>query len=411
MYSRMRALSLLLPLLTSLACAVLIPATPTVSPAPPAASDTPGATEVVPPTETATLEPATVAPNTDTPDAPAGPAFLAYIQGGQLMVANVAGDALGGVTQYTQPGIDDSVYDLVWSPSGEFIAFTSWATGDSRLYVVYAEGAGTPVDLGLGSAPNWAPNSLEIAFIRDDNVWITTVEDPAPRPLTYETNWGWGRPTFTPDGTALIVTGNSRDNMGAQGNTEFVVQVLAPDGFGTFLPLPGAPGPVFGRLPFDLKFSPDGTKFAFSSSIHFSACATQSDYYVADADGSNLHPVTSPSLAALEDPAAETYHLGLSYDWAPNSQALLAQGQVMSCAAANAGTMLAVQVSLLGLDGSESFILPGFFSYPSYNAAGDRFAVGLAPDFAAPASRVHIYDLSGNLILDVAEGWQPAFQP
>ncbi len=421
MTRRTSTILLILPLLTALACNVLSPATPTA--APPSAvlvvSDTPAA----PPGPTATPEAAapsdtpeapTAAPAvTDTPLAPSGPAFLAYIQGGQLLVANVAGDVLGGVTQYTVTGVDDAVYDLVWSPSGEFVAFTSWATGDSHLFVVYAEGAGTPVDLGPGSAPNWSPDSLEIAYVRDDNVWITPM-DPAvgpPRQLTFQTNWGWGRPTFQPDGSALIVTGVSRDFMGAQGNTEFVPQILSLDGSGALSPLAAFTTPIFGRLPFDLRFSRDGARFAFSSSAHLSACAGLSDYYVANADGSGLQTVTSPSLAALEDPANDTYLVGTSYDWAPDGLALLAQGQVMSCAAANAGTMLGVQVSLLGLDGSESLILPGFYSNPSFNAAGDRFAVASAPDFAAPASRVHLYDLTGALILDVDEGWQPVFQP
>jgi Tol biopolymer transport system component len=417
MSRRLTAVVLLLPVLTALACAVFSPATPTPVPPSaipvvtdtPAAPDDPTATPEAPPSETATIEPAV----TDTPLSPADLTYLAYIRAGHLLVANVTGGVLGGATQYTQAGIDDAVYDLIWSPSGEFVAFTSWATGVSHLFVVYAEGAGTPVDLGPGSAPNWSPNSLEIAYIRDDNLWITPM-DPAegpPRQLTFQTNWGWGRPTFLPDGSALMVTGVSRDFMGAQGNTEFVPQILALDGSGALSPLAAFTTPVFGRLPYDLRFSPDNSRFAFSSSAHLSACAGLSDYYVANADGSSLQTVTSPSLVVLEDPATDTYLIGTSYDWAPDSQALLVQGHVISCAPADAGTVRGTQVSLVRLDGAETFILPGFYHNPSFSPAGNHFAVAAAPDFAAPASRVQIYDLSGALILDVDEGWQPAFQP
>src|SRR5215207_4192906 len=310
MVHRIRALLLLLPLLTVLACSTLSPATPTINPTPGASdtavadpSETPlttgdvtATTEGPSVTETATGEPTTepsVEPAvTDTPLAPVDQTYLAYIRAGQLLVANVTGDVAGGTTQYTSAGIDDAVYDMVWSPSGEFIAFASFATGLSHVFVVYAEGAGTPVDLGPGSAPNWSLDSLEIVYIKDDNIWITPIDSPAPRQLSFETNWGWGRPTFLPDASALMVTGTSRDNMGAQGNTQFVPQILSLDGAGTLSPLAAFTTPAEGRLPLDLRFSPDNTMFAFSSSFHLSACAGFSDYYVANADGSNQRTVT-----------------------------------------------------------------------------------------------------------------------
>lgn len=413
MSRRLSVVLLVLPLLTALACAGLGPAAPTPTEAVALPSDTPAAPT---PTSAAPADPTPTPPHTQTP-APITstpdprPSFLAYIQAGQLLVANVTGDALGGVTQYTMPGVDDAVYDLTWSPSGEFVAFTSWAVGVSHLFVVYAEGAGTPVDLGPGSAPAWSPDSLELAYLRDDNVWVTPIEGGAPRQLSFETDWGWGRPAYLPDGSALLVTGKPRVEMGAQGNTEFVPQLLALDGSGTLSPLAGAPAPVFGRLPYDLRFSRDGARFAFSSSVHLSACAGESSYYVANADGSDLRAVASPSLSAMADPTNEIYYAGWSYDWAPGGQALLADGQVWSCAPANPGEITTVQLSLLGLDGSESLILSGYFNSPSFNRAGDRFAVSWGPDFATPARRVHLYDLAGNLLLDVGEGNQPVFQP
>jgi Tol biopolymer transport system component len=167
------------------------------------------------------------------------------------------------------------VTDLVWSPSGEFVAFVSAAQGDPHLFYVFALGASSPIDLGIGSAPAWSPDSQSIAYIGrtypDDSIWITTIDNLVPRQLTFETNYAWGRPTFTPDGLALVVAGADRNNMGAQGNTTFTLESLALDGSGTRTPLPAATPIDGGRLPYDMHFSPDGTRLAFSTSMHFSA--------------------------------------------------------------------------------------------------------------------------------------------
>jgi hypothetical protein len=101
------------------------------------ATSTPTSPPEVP---TATTE-ATVAPPTETTSAPtptqqdtASPEpevnLLAYITGGQLLVTNVAGGVQGGTTQYTQAGVDDQVFGAAWSPSGEYVAYTSRAAAD-----------------------------------------------------------------------------------------------------------------------------------------------------------------------------------------------------------------------------------------------------------------------------------------
>ena len=297
------------------------------------------ATAIVP-TATTTTEPLPVPSETTaataTQPTQGAAQFLAYINNeGQLLVTDVTGGVQGGTTQYTMTGESDQVMDLAWSPSGEFVAFTSVAKIDPHIFYIFALGASTPTDLGPGSALSWSPDSQSIAYIGgtypDENIFITTVENPSPRQLTFEANYTWGRPVFTPDGGSLVVAGTDRNNLGASGNTNFTLETLAIDGSGTRTPLPGTQPFEGVRLPYDMHFSPDGTKLAFSTSYHLSACASPGAYYVSNADGSNLQTVVSPSLKPSIDPAQERYQVGLSYAWTPTSDGIVALGNVVDC--------------------------------------------------------------------------------
>ena len=78
---------------------------------------------------------------------------LAYEQSGQLLVTHVTNGTPGGTTQYTVAGESDQVSDIAWSPSGEFVAFTSAAKGDPHVFYIFALGQSSPTDLGPGSSP------------------------------------------------------------------------------------------------------------------------------------------------------------------------------------------------------------------------------------------------------------------
>ncbi|HLO28021.1 MAG TPA: hypothetical protein VK249_02730 [Anaerolineales bacterium] len=381
------------------------------------------ATASIPP-PTATLAPESTpteaASPTPTQSSQSQLQFIAYIQNGQLLVTDVTNGTQGGTTQYTVTGESAQVSDPVWSPSGEFVAFVSIVKGDPHVFYIFALGQSSPTDLGPGSSPAWSPDSKSLAFIGgmypDDNIWITTIDNPTPRQLTFESNHAWGRPVFTPDGQSLVVAGADRNNIGAQGNTNFTLESLALDGSGTRTPLPGATPYEGGRLPYDLRFSPDGMKLAFSTSFHLSACASPGAYYVSNTDGGNRQELVSPSLKAAIDPDREHYLVGLSYAWSTDSTGLIALGNVIDCdmnSPTNGQILAGPQMSMIGLDGSERTIIPGFFYGISLDRAGTLIAAAHYKDgFQDLNPNIEIYSVqTGQLVLSLGPGNDPQFQP
>jgi len=204
--------------------------------------------------------------------------------------------------------------------------------------------------------------------------------------------------------------------MGAQGNTAFTLEYLELDGSGTRTPLPGATLMDGVRLPQDLRFSSTGTALAFSTSSHVSACASPGAYYVVTPNSAAPQEIVSPSLKPAIDPGNERYHVGLSYAWTPTGDALVALGNVIDCAvnSPTSGQIVAgPQMSILGLDGSERSIIPGFFYGISMDRTGSLIAAAhFQNGFQDLNPNVEIYSTqTGQMVLSLGPGNSPEFQP
>jgi hypothetical protein len=287
------------------------------------------------------------------------------------------------------------------------------------MFYIFALGQSSPTDLGPGSSPAWSPDSQSIAYVSgtypNEGIWTTTIENPSPRQLTFEANYAWGRPAFTPDGQALVVAGTDRNRLGAQGNTNFTLERLELDGSGTHTPLPAATPFEGVRIPFDLHFSPDGARLALSTSYHLSACAAPGTYYVSNPDGGDRQELVSLSLKAAIDPAQDHYHVGLSYAWSTASDALIVLGNVVDCNlnSPNAGQVIAgPQMSIVGLDGSERNIIPGTFYGLSMDRTGTMIAAAHYKDYQDLNPMLELYSAqTGELLLPLGPGSNPQFQP
>jgi hypothetical protein len=170
------------------------------------------------------------------------------------------------------------------------------------------------------------------------------------------------------------------------------------------------------KLPYDLRFSPDGSRLAFSTSSHWSACASPGAYYVSNPDGSNRQELVSPSLKTAMDPNQERFHVGLSYAWSPTSDGIIALGNVIDCKldSPTVGQVLAgPQMSTIRLDGGEGLVIPGFFYGISMDRTGTMIAAArFLEGFADLNPNVEIYSAqTGQPILSVGPGSNPQFQP
>ena len=114
-----------------------------------------------------------------------------------IFVMNPDGSGQTNLTRNAGPGWDSSP---AWSFDGSQIAFVSSRDGDSKIWVMNADGS-EPRNLNvLGSEPTWSPDGSRIAYTDHLSLWVVSA-DGSDR--TYLAEWGW-EPNWSPDGSTIV---------------------------------------------------------------------------------------------------------------------------------------------------------------------------------------------------------------
>ncbi len=159
--------------------------------------------------------------------------------------------------------------DPAFSPDGRRIAFVSERDGDAEIYVMRADGTGTPTKLTDNEdsdlQPAFSPDGRKIAFQRGGDIYVMNASEGTRQtnltPNTSEspTNYQDSTPAFSPDGTKIAFA-SSRHPGGI-----YLMKANGSEVTSVTKTLSGSPsGP---------SFSPDGSKLAMS--IHLSGQFTR----------------------------------------------------------------------------------------------------------------------------------------
>lgn len=126
-----------------------------------------------------------------------------------------------------------------WSPDGRRLAVTLTKDGGSQIYLIGAEGGGTPVRLTNSSAidtePNFSPDGKSIIFTSDrggsPQIYRVSAGGGSPQRLTFEGSYNVS-PRHSPDGKSFtfIQRNGNRYSVAVQDFATRQVQVLTDGG-------------------------------------------------------------------------------------------------------------------------------------------------------------------------------------
>ncbi|MCC7355750.1 MAG: LysM peptidoglycan-binding domain-containing protein [Anaerolineae bacterium] len=418
------------PTLTATPTSVPPTATPTAVPPTPTASSTtaapsPTATATLHVTATQALAPAdstataTMPPSTPTatPTSLASPTptattatgvvsctGLSFLHAGDIWCA----DAGAPPVQLTRDGHIDQ---FAWSPDGNALVYVSQNGDTSQLFRIQHDGTGlTP--LGPGWDPAWDRAGRYIVFHSGDNIWLVAADGNQRTQLTRQSEWAWGNPVFAPDGQSVVVAGVEEAMKDTYGNASFFFYSVPITG-GTTTPLPGMTRAEEGRLPMNLRFSPDGTRFAYFTSFQGNACFIPGDFRVLKVDGSGARSLVPDIVWTQITTDTERFMWGSSFAWSPDGSQVVLTAAIFQCGAnTDTGSTEVVSRTTYIVDPVGTLIR----SWPS---AGEEFAwspdgIRLAYTVRTPdqdEGTIYVSDTQGANIVKIGQGWAPAWRP
>jgi TolB protein len=223
----------------------------------------------------------------------------------------------------------------VWSPDGQYIAFSSDRDGQNNIYRMLANGAGTQqLTTDGGEAPIWSPDGTRLAFIQHRNqesvLAVVQQDGTGLQPLWF-TQDTIERHQWSPDGTQLAVGVlgtythvNRTVVLNQQGQEQYSIRDFRmpawfPDGLTLVGVTPqglvlaaqhGADMQVLNVAGTYPVVAPDGTRIAFLAPSTHHPETTWQKVYVMDRDGSHRvqvgveggtdhFPVWSPDSTAI----------------------------------------------------------------------------------------------------------------
>jgi Tol biopolymer transport system component len=138
----------------------------------------------------------------------------------------------GGIPRLL-PGTTNATGQPAWSPDGKRLAFATGSLGQrdgfhAEVEVVDANGAHAHVIRGTSSNveapdPSWSPDGRELAYVRDDGVYVVAATGGKPRRIA-KGAYPWS-PVWSPDGSLIAFGGGIYIDNGH-------LEVIRPDGSG-----------------------------------------------------------------------------------------------------------------------------------------------------------------------------------
>ncbi len=219
-------------------------------------------------------------------------AFSAFASGGyQVFVADGDGDNPQQLTN--SPATD---WEAWWSPDGERLVFASTRSGESEIYTMLADGSEQRVigdQAGFLCYPAWSPDGSQIIFTSGSDIVTVDLDDPLGSRKVISS----GRdPSFSPDGSRITFArwiGNAFDVFVADADGSNEVRLTTH------------PAPDWNPV-----FSPDGAKIAFASyrDANWEIYTVRLDgtdlQRITDNPASDYLPAWGNTLGATEQPRA-----------------------------------------------------------------------------------------------------------